>query len=140
MPFEPVNKKNLPPFKIEREGADKILIIDYTNSPYYPSIEDNDFCMADVGNITSILITNAINVVSNAVASPPVTLFSDSFNSEISAAFHETVVEFTRDVCTRVRDATGIATAALSGGVFQNIFTLDYKHHHYNTPGLELSN
>lgn len=70
MPFEPVNKKNLPPFKVEREGADKILIIDYTKSPFYPLLEDNDFCMADVmnllievGDVTTITLSEERNYV-----------------------------------------------------------------------------
>ena len=70
MPFQTVNKKNTPPFKVEREGSDKILVIDYTKSPFYPSIEDNDFCMADVmnllievGEITTLTLSEERNYV-----------------------------------------------------------------------------
>ncbi len=51
MAIQAPKKSGLPQYKIEREEADKILVIDYTKSPYYPLLEDNDFCMADVMNI-----------------------------------------------------------------------------------------
>jgi hydrogenase maturation protein HypF len=43
----------------------------------------------------------------------------------ISTKFHNTVVSFTLDVCSRLREQTGINTAALSGGVFQNTYILE---------------
>ncbi len=42
----------------------------------------------------------------------------------ISARFHRTVVEFSYDVCERIRKEHGTETVALSGGVFQNRFLL----------------
>ena len=38
----------------------------------------------------------------------------------ISARFHNAVVNMVVEVCTRVREKTGLDTTALSGGVFQN--------------------
>jgi hydrogenase maturation protein HypF len=38
----------------------------------------------------------------------------------VAGAFHNTVVAFCRDAAGRLRDARGIGTVALSGGVFQN--------------------
>jgi hydrogenase maturation protein HypF len=43
----------------------------------------------------------------------------------ISARFHNTVADVIASVCDRLREETGIATVALSGGVFQNLFLLD---------------
>ena len=38
----------------------------------------------------------------------------------IAGAFHTGLAEMIVEVCTRLRDSTGVGTAALSGGVFQN--------------------
>jgi hydrogenase maturation protein HypF len=38
----------------------------------------------------------------------------------IAARFHEAVADVVLEVCRRVRDAEGLSTVALSGGVFQN--------------------
>jgi hydrogenase maturation protein HypF len=38
----------------------------------------------------------------------------------VAGAFHNTVVGFCREIAGRLRDARGIGTVALSGGVFQN--------------------
>ncbi|HEA46944.1 MAG TPA: carbamoyltransferase HypF [bacterium] len=43
----------------------------------------------------------------------------------IAAKFHNTVAEFTLDVCKRLKKKTGIDRVALSGGVFQNRLLLD---------------
>ena len=45
--------------------------------------------------------------------------------STIAAKFHNTVVEFTLDVCKRLKKKTGIDRVTLSGGVFQNRLLLD---------------
>ncbi len=52
----------------------------------------------------------------------------------IAAKFHNTVTEFTVDLCGKIRENTGINKIALSGGVFQNkyltekvIFSLEDK-------------
>ena len=42
----------------------------------------------------------------------------------ISARFHNTLVRMFRSACVRVREATGINEAALSGGAFQNVTLL----------------
>jgi hydrogenase maturation protein HypF len=39
---------------------------------------------------------------------------------DLAAAFHESIVRATVVMACRIRDATGIGTAALGGGVFQN--------------------
>ena len=38
----------------------------------------------------------------------------------ISARFHNTIIALLLDVCSRIREETGIGEIALSGGVFQN--------------------
>ena len=45
--------------------------------------------------------------------------------STIAAKFHNTVAEFTLDVCKRLKKKTGIDRVTLSGGVFQNRLLLD---------------
>jgi len=52
----------------------------------------------------------------------------------MAAKFHNTVSEFTVDLCVKIRENTGINEIALSGGVFQNkyltekvIFSLEDK-------------
>lgn len=43
----------------------------------------------------------------------------------IAGAFHTGLAEMIVEVCERLRDATGVGTAALSGGVFQNRLLVD---------------
>ncbi|AAK78786.1 hydrogenase maturation protein HypF [Clostridium acetobutylicum] len=43
---------------------------------------------------------------------------------EMSSKFHNTVVEFSKDVCKLLRKKTAINQVALSGGVFQNSYLL----------------
>ncbi|WP_245667976.1 carbamoyltransferase HypF [Actinomadura macra] len=43
----------------------------------------------------------------------------------IAARFHNGVAALTVEAAARVRDATGLGTVALSGGVFQNMFLLE---------------
>ena len=45
--------------------------------------------------------------------------------SIIAFEFHNTVAEFTLDICRRLKKKTGIDRVALSGGVFQNRLLLD---------------
>ena len=42
----------------------------------------------------------------------------------ISARFHATLVDVVLQVCRRIRQRTGVGVAALSGGVFQNVWLL----------------
>jgi hydrogenase maturation protein HypF len=42
----------------------------------------------------------------------------------ISGAFHNTMAAIVLDMCRRLKDATGLADVALSGGVFQNMLLL----------------
>lgn len=42
----------------------------------------------------------------------------------VAARFHEAVANAVAQVCIRVRETTGLATVALSGGVFQNAYLL----------------
>jgi len=44
---------------------------------------------------------------------------------DIAARFHATVARMVLEVCVRLRDASGVTTVALSGGVFQNALLLD---------------
>ncbi|MDR7303368.1 carbamoyltransferase HypF [Haloactinomyces albus] len=43
----------------------------------------------------------------------------------ISARFHNGVADMISEVCTSLREATGVSTVALSGGVFQNVLLLE---------------
>ena len=61
---------------------------------------------------------------------PTIRQIVDDFNrgvpaEKISARFHNTVADMIVQCCVWLRDATGISTAALSGGVFQNLFLLE---------------
>jgi hydrogenase maturation protein HypF len=51
-------------------------------------------------------------IVDDAVAATPAAL--------VAARFHRAVAAMMVDVCSRIRDATGIGTVGLTGGVFQN--------------------
>jgi hydrogenase maturation protein HypF len=42
----------------------------------------------------------------------------------ISARFHQTLIRLFADLCTDLGQATGLQTAVLSGGVFQNAILL----------------
>ena len=44
--------------------------------------------------------------------------------ARIAERFHVAVATMTRDVCLSIRDATGLNTVGLSGGVFQNVLLL----------------
>jgi hydrogenase maturation protein HypF len=43
----------------------------------------------------------------------------------IAARFHNGVAAMVRDVCLRLREASGLNEVALSGGVFQNVVLLE---------------
>jgi hydrogenase maturation protein HypF len=43
----------------------------------------------------------------------------------LSARFHNSVVQMVVDVCTKIHQQTGVKTAALSGGVWQNRILLE---------------
>lgn len=55
-------------------------------------------------------------------------IIADRFNNKpagiISAKFHNTVINFTSDLCIKIRNKTSINSVALSGGVFQNSYLL----------------
>jgi hydrogenase maturation protein HypF len=46
--------------------------------------------------------------------------------ARISACFHGGVAEMVREICGRVRKATGVAHIGLTGGVFQNVLLLEH--------------
>lgn len=46
--------------------------------------------------------------------------------ARISARFHGGVAEMVREICRRVREATGVAHIGLTGGVFQNVLLLEH--------------
>jgi hydrogenase maturation protein HypF len=56
----------------------------------------------------------------------------------VAATFHETVVAFCRDVCVRLRERTGVARVALSGGVFQNRLLLGRLSRVLESDGFEV--
>ena len=45
--------------------------------------------------------------------------------SILSSRFHNTVADFTLDICKRIRDKEGVDKVVLSGGVFQNRYLLE---------------
>jgi hydrogenase maturation protein HypF len=45
--------------------------------------------------------------------------------SVVAGRFHRTVIDLFADLCRRVRQRTGLAQVALSGGVFQNVILLE---------------
>ena len=56
----------------------------------------------------------------------------DDFRSGVSrvtcaARFHNSIARATVEVCKRIRDRTGLNTAALSGGVFANAYLLEHN-------------
>lgn len=57
---------------------------------------------------------------------------------ELSLRFHCTVVEMVRRTCTEIRRRTGIDTAVLSGGVFQNEFLLRASHDSLHEAGFQV--
>ncbi len=59
-------------------------------------------------------------------------------HNEISLRFHATVAAMIDDVSRRIRDATGINTVALSGGVFQNRLLLALLRPQLRRAGFEL--
>ena len=57
---------------------------------------------------------------------------------EIAARFHATVGAIIVDVCTGIRDQTGLNTVALSGGVFQNALLLELAVPQLRTAGFDV--
>ncbi len=55
-----------------------------------------------------------------------------------AARFHNAIALVTRDVCRRIREDTGLETAALSGGVFANAFLLERAVHLLEQDGFEV--
>ena len=56
----------------------------------------------------------------------------------IAGAFHTGLAEMIVEVCARLRDATGVGTAALSGGVFQNRLLVELTAPLLETAGFEV--
>lgn len=44
----------------------------------------------------------------------------------ISVRFHRAVVDLCREICSQLRDSTGLHTVALSGGCWQNVWLLEH--------------
>ena len=57
---------------------------------------------------------------------------------KLAAAFHDTVVSFTIDLAKHAREVSGITTAALGGGVFQNARLLETVIHQLKESGFEV--
>ncbi|MBL4935274.1 carbamoyltransferase HypF [Clostridium sp. YIM B02515] len=86
-------------------------IINKTVTGYYPFnivYEDESYIIEPYETILSIIKDKINNVES----------------SEISAKFHNTIVEITYNICSLIRNKTNINEVALSGGVFQNSYLL----------------
>ncbi|MGH7323920.1 MAG: carbamoyltransferase HypF [Candidatus Rokuibacteriota bacterium] len=58
--------------------------------------------------------------------------------ASISARFHATLAEVIVQVCERIRARTGVATVALSGGVFQNVWLLEAARAALEAGGFEV--
>lgn len=58
--------------------------------------------------------------------------------SIVAARFHNTLAQAVVDACARLRDRTGLAVVALSGGVFQNALLLDRVVHGLEAAGLRV--
>ena len=56
----------------------------------------------------------------------------------IAGAFHTGLAHMIVEVCARLRDATGVRTAALSGGVFQNRLLVELTAPLLETAGFEV--
>ena len=56
----------------------------------------------------------------------------------IAGAFHTGLAEMIAEVCARLRDATGVGTVALSGGVFQNRLLVELTAPLLETAGFEV--
>jgi hydrogenase maturation protein HypF len=72
---------------------------------YTVSIHDGPVAVVDVGSLVRSLVEDM-----QAGATVPV----------LAARFHNALADVVLVVCRRLRDAHGLATVALSGGVFQN--------------------
>jgi hydrogenase maturation protein HypF len=59
-------------------------------------------------------------------------------NRTISAKFHNTIVEFSSAVATRLRDKYGIAQVCFSGGVFQNRYLLNLMYKRFLSQGFRV--
>jgi hydrogenase maturation protein HypF len=58
--------------------------------------------------------------------------------ARIAARFHATLADVLSQVCERIRERTGIATVALSGGVFQNTWLLKAAVERLDARGFEV--
>ncbi len=58
--------------------------------------------------------------------------------STISAKFHNTVAEFSLDLCKKIRDREGINKVVFSGGVFQNMFLSERMMRNFDKAGFEV--
>jgi hydrogenase maturation protein HypF len=58
--------------------------------------------------------------------------------ARIAARFHATLADVLAQVCERIRERTGIAAVALSGGVFQNVWLLKAAIERLDARGFEV--
>lgn len=69
-------------------------------------------------------------------------IIADRLNNKpagiISAKFHNTVINFTSDLCIKIRNKTSINSIALSGGVFQNSYLFEGIIKKLNKEGFEV--
>ena len=65
-------------------------------------------------------------------------LLCETAPATISARFHATLVDILLQVCTRIRQHTGVGAVALSGGVFQNTWLLGAALDALETAGFEV--
>jgi hydrogenase maturation protein HypF len=58
--------------------------------------------------------------------------------ASIAKRFHLTVATITREMCVKIRDATGVRDVVLSGGVFQNRLLLGMTKDALNGQGFNV--
>ena len=94
---------------------------------------------ADVLYATSIAAEDTIVVRTTDVVRGVVDdLLREVPVARIATRFHATLVEVLAQVCDRIRDRSGIAAVALSGGVFQNTWLLKAAMRRLDARGFEV--
>jgi hydrogenase maturation protein HypF len=94
---------------------------------------------ADMLYPTAVAVGEAIVVRTTDVVRGVVDdLLREAPAARIAARFHATLVDILGQVCERIRERTGIAAVALSGGVFQNTWLLKAAIERLDARGFEV--
>lgn len=96
--------------KISFEGEAAIYL---ENIASYEEISSYDF---DIDLVSGKYIINTNRIIIGIIED----LKKKISKEVISMAFHNTIIEFTVDMCIKISESCGIKKVALSGGVFQN--------------------